>query len=159
MSTVPLFVQQLTALLDGETNNVTNLSNAAALLMQTQSDLNWVGFYVYTPADQLLHLGPFQGKVACTQIQPSKGVVGTAYAQDQLQLIPNVHEFAGHIACDAASQSELVVPIHVQETLVGVLDLDSPTLERFTTSDATAMQQFVQALEKHLDLTPQATLY
>ncbi|WP_179395237.1 GAF domain-containing protein [Lacticaseibacillus absianus] len=147
----PLIVAQVDALLDGEHNPITALANASALLYNTMPDLNWAGFYLYSPTNASLDLGPFQGQVACMHIQPGQGVVGTSFAQQQALRVPNVHEFAGHIACDAASNSEVVVPLTVGTTTVGVLDIDSPRLDRFSENDLKTLQAFAQALAKHLD--------
>ena len=108
-------------------------------------DINWAGFYLMDKGS--LMLGPFQGKVACIRIQIGKGVCGTAVAEDKTMLVPNVHEFPGHIACDCASNSEIVIPIHSNGLIVGVLDIDSPTLSRFTEDDKAGLEEFVKALE------------
>lgn len=121
------------------------LANVAALLNDYLADLNWVGFYLWRNGK--LHLGPFQGKVACTQIGYGKGVCGTSYALEKSLLVPNVHDFPGHIACDSASNSELVIPFYIQNRLVGVLDLDSPLLRRFTIDD----QRFLESLVRELN--------
>ena len=128
-----LLCQQLKALTADVPYIVSNLSNASALLYQTLPALNWAGFYLYR--DGLLVLGPFQGKTACTKIAMGKGVCGTAAATDKTQLVPDVHQFPGHIACDNASNSEIVIPIHKDGRLFGVLDLDSPVLNRFNRDD------------------------
>ena len=106
-----LLSQQLNALLTNETNFIANLSNASALLYQSLSDINWAGFYLYDETNDELHLGPFQGKVACMHIKNGSGVCGTALQQQKVLRVDNVHEFAGHIACDSASNSEIVVPL------------------------------------------------
>lgn len=141
-----LLAQQLVALAKGESLRLPVLANATALLMQAMPDVSWVGFYLADGSGQLV-LGPFQGKVACMRIDWGKGVCGTAAQLDQTQLVPDVHAFPGHIACDSASQSEVVVPIHQNGVVVGVLDLDSTSLARFTSADAAGLQQVVQALE------------
>jgi GAF domain-containing protein len=146
-----LLVAQLDALLFNESNFTANLANASALLMQTVPDLNWAGFYLYDEATDDLVLGPFQGKVACMHIKPGNGVVGTSFAAKESVLVPNVHEFPGHIACDDASNSELVIPLTTAEgTLLGVLDLDSPTLERFNADDQAVLEDFVATLVSHI---------
>ena len=125
--------EQLAALVHGVPHRIANLSNAAALLYNTLPDLNWAGFYLME--NGLLVLGPFQGKPACIEIQVGRGVCGTAAAEDRTQLVYDVHQFPGHIACDSASNSEIVVPIHGDGRIVGVLDIDSPNLHRFTQED------------------------
>ncbi|WP_125703057.1 GAF domain-containing protein [Lacticaseibacillus daqingensis] len=154
MSTLdPLIIAQVDALLTDEHNPITALANAAALLYNSMSDLNWAGFYLYSETTDSLDLGPFQGQVACMHIQPGRGVVGTSYRQNQALRVPNVHEFAGHIACDAASNSEVVIPLSVNGRVIGVLDIDSPLLDRFSESDLKTLQDFAQALTPHLDAT------
>ena len=143
-----LIAQQLDALVSGIPYEVANLANASALLWQEMPDLNWVGFYKMT--DGALVLGPFQGKPACIRIPVGKGVCGTAVAEDQIQLVYDVHQFPGHIACDCASNSEIVLPIHVNGTIWGVLDIDSPTVGRFTEEDRAGMQKIVAVLEQVL---------
>ena len=126
------------------------LSNVSALIMDTLTDLNWVGFYLADTRmqERSLLLGPFQGKVACVHIAFGKGVCGTAAAADEPQLVPNVHEFPGHIACDSASNSEIVVPIHKDGRVVGVLDIDSPLLNRFDEADREGLEAFVRIIEE-----------
>ena len=137
--------QQLAALTHGAPHKIANLSNAAALLYHTLPDLNWAGFYLME--NGLLVLGPFQGKPACIEIQVGRGVCGTAVAEDRTQLVDDVHQFPGHIACDGASNSEIVVPIHAGGQTVGVLDLDSPRVGRFTEEDRAGLEAFVRVLE------------
>ena len=141
----PLLCDQLAALTDGIPYEVANLANASALLWETLEGINWAGFYKMT--DGQLVLGPFQGKTACIVIPVGRGVCGTAVAEDATQLVPNVHEFPGHIACDCASNSEIVVPIHVNGEIWGVLDIDSPHFDRFSEDDRTGLEQFVKVLE------------
>lgn len=130
----PLLLKQATALIEGETDVIANMANLSALLWQALPDINWVGFYRRI-GDQLV-LGPFQGKPACVRIFWGKGVCGTAAAVGKPQLVPDVHAFPGHIACDAASRSELVIPLRAPDgTVAGVLDLDSPFPGRFTDED------------------------
>lgn len=117
MEDLQLLPTQLDALLTGETNTVANLANASALLMQTLPDLNWAGFYIFDEANNDLVLGPFQGKIACMHITPGKGVVGASFEQNSILVVPNVHEFPGHIACDSASNSEIGAPIFVNGRL------------------------------------------
>ena len=138
----------LASIVDGIPYTMTNLANASALLNEKLEGINWVGFY--TVKDGRLVLGPFQGKVACTIIPIGKGVCGTAAATDSTQLIPDVHKFPGHIACDSASNSEIVVPIHRKGALFGVLDIDSPLFDRFTEEDRSGLEEFVRILEKSL---------
>ena len=139
---------QLSALTDGIPYETANLANAAALLWQELPDINWAGFYKME--DGALILGPFQGKPACIRICVGKGVCGTAVAQDKTQHVYNVHEFPGHIACDSASNSEIVVPLHVRGKIWGVLDIDSPCIGRFTEDDKLGLERFAQILEKAL---------
>ena len=140
---------QLTALTQDIPYPISNLANAAALLWQELPDINWAGFYL-TEKD-LLYLGPFQGKPACIEIPFGKGVCGTAAAENATQLVPDVHAFPGHIACDSASNSEIVVPIRKDGTVWGVLDIDSPCIGRFTEEDKAGLQLFVAELEKMLE--------
>ena len=137
---------QLRALAEAEPWYVPLLSNASALLMDALPDLNWAGFYLLREGE--LVLGPFQGRVACIRIAPGRGVCGTALAEDRTQLVPDVHVFPGHIACDAASNSEIVVPIHSGGRVAAVLDIDSPTRGRFTEDDRDGLEAFVRALEQ-----------
>ena len=140
--------KQLDALLTGENNAIANFSNASALLNQFFDQINWVGFYLMEDGE--LVLGPFQGLPACVRIPVGKGVCGTAAQSLETIIVPDVHAFPGHIACDAASQSEIVVPIVKDGVLVGVLDIDSPIKERFSEQDATGLEQFVEVLVKHI---------
>ena len=140
-----LLCDQLTALTDGIPYEVANLANASALLWQTLEGINWAGFYKMT--DGQLVLGPFQGKPACIVIPVGQGVCGTAVAEDRTQLVPDVHKFPGHIACDGASNSEIVVPIHVNGEIWGVLDIDSPHFDRFSAEDQAGLERFVNVLE------------
>ena len=139
---------QLAALTEGIPYEIANLANAAALLWQEMPGINWAGFYKMT--DGALVLGPFQGKPACIRIPVGKGVCGTAVAEDQAQLVYDVHQFPGHIACDSASNSEIVLPIHVKGELWGVLDIDSPHIGRFTEADQEGLSEFVAILESRL---------
>ena len=135
---------QLSALVKGVPHPVANLANAAALLYHTLDGLNWAGFYLLE-GDTLV-LGPFQGRPACIEIPVGRGVCGTAVAEGKTQLVPDVHQFPGHIACDSASNSEIVVPIHVGSEIVGVLDLDSPHIGRFTEEDRAGLEEFARIL-------------
>ncbi len=125
---------------------MTNLANASALLFEKLEGINWAGFY--TIKDGRLVLGPFQGKVACTIIPIGKGVCGTAVAEDRTQVVPDVHKFPGHIACDSASNSEIVIPIHRHGEVFGVLDIDSPLLSRFDENDRKGLEAFARIIEK-----------
>ena len=140
--------QRLVALTDGVPYETANLANASALLWQYLPEINWVGFYKMT--DGLLVLGPFQGKTACVKIQVGRGVCGTAVAEDKVQLVYDVHDFPGHIACDSASNSEIVLPIHVNGVVWGVLDIDSPYVGRFTEEDREGLEKIVAILERVL---------
>ena len=141
--------QRLVALTDGVPYATANLANASALLWQHMADINWVGFYKMT--DGLLVLGPFQGKPACVKIAVGKGVCGTAVDEDKVQRVYDVHDFPGHIACDSASNSEIVLPIHVRGEIWGVLDIDSPFVGRFTEADQEGLTQIVSILERVLE--------
>ena len=139
---------QLAALTEGIPYETANLANAAALLWQEMPGINWAGFYKMT--DGALVLGPFQGKPACIRISVGKGVCGTAVAEDTVQLVYDVHQVPGHIACDSASNSEIVLPIHVKGEIWGVLDIDSPHIGRFTEEDRKGLSEFVAILEDRL---------
>lgn len=143
-----MLCKQLSALLEGVPYPVSNLANASALLWQALENINWAGFYLLQ--NDTLILGPFQGKPACTVIPVGKGVCGTAVAQRKTQLVADVHAFPGHIACDSASNSEIVVPIYKGAELYGVLDIDSPLLNRFTQEDRAGLEAFVKILEQSL---------
>jgi L-methionine (R)-S-oxide reductase len=136
--------QALQAVLTGETDLIANLANSAALLFWSLPAINWAGFYLLK--EEELVLGPFQGKIACIRIRLGQGVCGTAAEKRQTLVVPNVHEFPGHIACDSASNSEVVVPIIKDDLLVGVLDIDSPELARFDDADKAELEKFVQIL-------------
>ena len=138
----------LASIIEGIPYTMTNLANASALLSEKLDGINWVGFY--TIKDGKLVLGPFQGKVACTIIPMGKGVCGTAAEKDRTQVVPDVHKFAGHIACDSASNSEIVIPMHRSGTVFGVLDIDSPLFSRFDENDRIGLEEFVRILEKSL---------
>lgn len=146
-----LMNQQLDALLYEETNLIANLANASALVNSTYDDLNWAGFYLFNATTGELDLGPFQGKVACMHIKIGAGVVGTAFKDQQIHRVANVHEFPGHIACDSASNSEIVVPITKGDQQIGVLDIDSPSLDRFTADNELELAEFVKILVQHID--------
>lgn len=146
-----LLNKQLAEVIKDEPDFIANLSNAAALLFNHLDDINWAGFYLWNELDDQLVLGPFQGQVACTRIDNGKGVCGTAFSREEVQLVPNVHEFPGHIACDSASNSEIVVPLYAKGELIGVLDIDSPSLNRFTTEDQALVEEFAQVLGHYLN--------
>lgn len=142
-----LISKETEALTSDVNNLIANLSNVSALLNMELTDINWVGFYL-VEGDNLV-LGPFQGKPACVTIPIGRGVCGTAVSTDNIQLVKNVHEFAGHIACDSASNSELVLPIHdTSGRVVAVLDIDSPSLGRFNESDKEGIALLTPILEK-----------
>ena len=144
-----LLCRQLDALTDGVTERVSNLANAASLLYNTLENVNWAGFYLLRGG--ALVLGPFMGRPACVRIELGRGVCGTAAQRRETLLVPDVHRFPGHIACDAASRSEIVVPLTVGGALCGVLDIDSPVPERFTEDDRRGLERFARALERALE--------
>lgn len=139
-----LLLKQLKALIEDEDDFIANLSNSAALLNQFLDKINWVGFYLLK--DNELVLGPFQGLPACVRIEFGKGVCGTALKEEKTQRVPNVHEFPGHIACDAASRSELVIPMIKNNQVIGVLDIDSPIFDRFSELDQAYLEKFTHIL-------------
>ena len=139
----------LAALTEDIPYEIANLANASALLWQNLENINWAGFYMMR--DGALVLGPFQGKPACIRIEVGSGVCGTAVAERKTQLVPDVHAFPGHIACDSASRSEIVVPIWKSGEIYGVLDIDSPLAGRFTREDQAGLERFVKVLEKALE--------
>lgn len=136
--------EQLKSLLENETHPIPNLANASALLNLALTQINWVGFYLLKDGE--LVLGPFQGKPACIRIPVGKGVCGTAVAQAKSQLVPDVHAFPGHIACDSESNSEIVIPIIANNRIVGVLDIDSPVYNRFDQTDLKGLEEVAQIL-------------
>ena len=141
-----LLCEQLEALASSSRNYIPLLSNTSALLNDSLKDINWVGFYLVK--DNNLLLGPFQGKVACVNIEKGKGVCGTAYEKDETIVVDDVHKFAGHIACDSDSNSEIVIPIHSDNEVIGVLDIDSPIFSRFTEEDRSGLEAFVSVIKK-----------
>ncbi|MGC4043308.1 MAG: GAF domain-containing protein [Armatimonas sp.] len=141
--------EHLAAILHGERDGLANSANTAALLYQVLPDLNWAGFYFLRGGE--LVLGPFQGKVACIRIALGRGVCGSAAQQKETLVVPDVHAFPGHIACDAASRSEIVVPLLRNGQVIGVLDLDSPQLARFDQQDAEGLGKAVELLLSHSD--------
>jgi GAF domain-containing protein len=139
------------ALMAGETSFLATLSNTSALLFERLADVNWAGFYLLE-GDTLV-LAPFQGKIACVRIPVGRGVCGTAVSQSRVQRVEDVHAFAGHIACDAASNSEIVFPLVVNGKIIGVLDIDSPAYSRFTSDDEQGLGELVDHLEQLLAAT------
>ena len=140
-----LFLQQAHELVKDEKNVVANMANISAFLNEILPNINWVGFYLLE--DKELVLGPFQGKVACTRIPLGKGVCGVAAMRNEVLRVDNVHEFQGHIACDFASRSEIVIPIVVNYQVIGVLDIDSPSFNRFTKKDEQILKEAVHIIE------------
>lgn len=140
--------QQLSAVVEDVPHPIANLANAAALLWDTLPEINWAGFYLLE--GEKLILGPFQGKVACVEIAIGKGVCGTAVAESATQLVPDVHAFPGHIACDSASNSEIVIPLRKNGDIIGVLDIDSPIFNRFSETDKVGLEKFAEILQAHL---------
>ena len=145
---------QLDALVRDVPHPVADYANASALLFETMEDINWAGFYFLE--GETLVLGPFQGKTACIEIPVGRGVCGTAAARNETQLVYDVHQFPGHIACDSASNSEIVVPLRRNGRVVGVLDLDSPVKNRFTETDRAGLEAFAALLETRDFLPPLA---
>jgi len=141
-----LLCAQLEGIAETDGHYVPLLANAAALIWQSMDDLNWAGFYLMRGGR--LVLGPFQGRIACIHIPVGKGVCGTAVQQDATQRVPDVHAFPGHIACDSASQSEIVVPLRQNGQVVGVMDIDSPIPDRFSEDDQKGLEAFARTLEK-----------
>jgi len=138
---------QLQALIEDVPHRIANMANASALIFDTLEDLNWAGFYLME--NGILVLGPFQGKTACIEIRVGKGVCGTAVERDEIMLVEDVHQFPGHIACDSASNSEIVLPIHANGEIIGVLDIDSPSLARFDEEDREGLAEFVRIFEEN----------
>ena len=146
-----LLLEQADALTDGVSHPIANLANLAALLWQGLDDINWCGFYLMNGG--ALMLGPFCGLPACIRIPLGRGVCGTAAARDSVQLVPDVHAFPGHIACDSASNSEIVLPIHAEGRVIGVLDIDSPTVGRFCETDRESLLKVVDLIEARCDFS------
>ncbi len=147
------FLKQLKSLLEDERDWLANLANTASLIYNLVPKLNWVGFYLMDSEEEMV-LGPFQGQPACVRIKVGSGVCGTAVSERKTQLVENVHEFNGHIACDPASKSELVIPLEIEGTIVGVLDLDSPAEARFNKEDKDYLEKAVKILIEETDFTP-----
>lgn len=139
-------VKQTESLITGEPNIIANMANISALLFTSLDDVNWAGFYLIDSPSELV-LGPFQGNPACIRIPVGKGVCGTAAATAQTQLVEDVHAFAGHIACDAASNSEIVIPVHKNGEVFAVLDIDSPSIARFDADDQQGLEALVACFE------------
>lgn len=148
LSDYQLLTQQALAIISGEKDLTANLANISALLNMNLDNINWVGFYLLK--DNQLVLGPFQGKVACVRIELDKGVCGKAFTTNTTQRIADVHQFPGHIACDAASQSEIVVPINFNGNTVAVLDIDSPITDRFNAIDEQGLTELVAQIQSEL---------
>ena len=146
MTDYKILLKQAAEIIEGEPWCIAALSNISSLIMTSLKDLNWAGFYLVR--NGVLTVGPFQGKPACIHIQPGKGVCGTALLKDETMLVPDVHAFSGHIACDSASNSEIVVPIHSNGRVVAVLDIDSPLLNRFSEADKAGLGQLARLLEE-----------
>ena len=151
MPNYELMAKQIAALAEIDADLIPVLSNASAVLNEGLDRINWVGFYLMDRGSLLV--GPFQGKSACVRIEVGKGVCGTAVAQDKIQRVEDVHAFPGHIACDSASRSEIVLPIHSNGKIVGVLDIDSPELNRFDDSDEQGLALVVDAIERVTDFS------
>ena len=146
MTDYNLITEQIKSFAEDEKWFVPVMANASALIYDNMEDLNWAGFYIMR--DGALVLGPFQGKIACINIPVGKGVCGTTVEKNETLLVEDVHQFPGHIACDSASNSEIVVPIHKDGKVVAVLDIDSPKLSRFTKEDKIGLEKFVNAIEQ-----------
>ena len=144
-----LISKQLASLIEDEKNLIAILSNTSALLNDTIDQINWVGFYLIENSE--LILGPFQGHPACVHIAIGKGVCGTAVSSGETQRVIDVHQFPGHIACDASSQSEIVIPLHQNGKIIGVLDIDAPIKNRFSQDDQEGLESIVKTLEKQLN--------
>ena len=151
MPNYELMAKQIESLSEIDADLIPVLSNASAVLNEGLDRINWVGFYLMDRGSLLV--GPFQGKSACVRIEVGKGVCGTAVAQDKIQRVEDVHAFPGHIACDSASRSEIVLPIHSNGKIVGVLDIDSPELNRFDDSDEQGLALVVEAIERVTDFS------
>lgn len=143
-----ILAAQLKELAEIDRNYISVMANASALLMDTMDQINWAGFYLVM--DGMLKVGPFQGKPACVLISRGKGVCGTAWEKDETIVVPDVHAFPGHIACDSASRSEIVLPLHHMGQVVAVLDIDSPLKERFSDADREGLRLLVQILEERI---------
>ena len=149
MTDYDLIIKQMSALAEELPDQVPVMANLSSILFYSMEDVSWAGFYTVR-GDELV-LGPFQGKVACVRIKNGKGVCGTAWAEDRTQLVPDVHAFPGHIACDSSSNSEIVIPVYKSGELFGVLDIDSPEFCRFSKADEEGLNEFVKVLEGALN--------
>jgi GAF domain-containing protein len=141
---------QINALVHGETNPIANMANVAAALFHSFPNFSWVGFYLYDTHSDELVLGPFQGKVACTRIGKGKGVCGTSFQRNETVIVPDVEQFPGHIYCDGGTKSEIVVPIMLQHTVIGVLDVDSYELGSFDETDKKYLEQLVNSISNKI---------
>ena len=150
MTDYEILDQQAREIISADPWYVPALSNLSALLMDSLPDLNWAGFYLLR--NRTLVVGPFQGKPACVHIPVGKGVCGTAIAEDRTVVVPDVHQFPGHIACDSASNAEIVIPIHRDGQIIGVLDIDSPVPDRFSSEDQEGLEAFVRVIEEKVEL-------
>lgn len=148
MSDYDLMCRQAAELARDSAWDITLYANISALIYESLSDLNWAGFYLIRDGE--LQLGPFQGRTACTQIPIGKGVCGTAVKEQRTIRVANVHYFPGHIACDSASESEIVIPIYKDGDIIGVLDIDSPVRNRFTADDELGLQSIINTIEKYI---------
>lgn len=146
MTDYDIIKKQMLALSEDSNHFIPLMSNVSAILFSELDDVNWAGFYLVM--DGALILGPFQGKVACVRIEKGRGVCGTAWDSDSVQVVPDVHAFPGHIACDSASRSEIVIPVHREGEVVGVLDIDSPVKDRFSENDRAGLETLVKEMEK-----------
>ncbi|MDO5359857.1 MAG: GAF domain-containing protein [Jeotgalicoccus sp.] len=142
--------KMLKSLIEDETDRIANLSNASSLLNYFLKDINWVGFYLYEESSNELVLGPFQGLPACVRIENGKGVCGTAFRGNDIFIVDDVNEFPGHIACDANSKSEIVVPLYKDGKGIGVLDIDAPIYDRFTEEDRIGLKAFADTLINYI---------
>lgn len=140
-----LLIKQAKAIVEDERDFIANMANISALLFYSMENINWAGFYLLKEKDELV-LGPFQGKPACVRIKVGSGVCGTAVAQKKTLIVPDVHKFPGHIACDSASNSEIVVPMMKDHRILGVLDIDSPKFDRFSQVDQQGLEKIVNLL-------------
>ncbi len=145
-----LLYKQAQAMLQDERDAIANMANLSALLFYSMEKVNWVGFYLLKDPEELV-LGPFQGKPACVRIKVGHGVCGSAVAQKKTLIVPDVHQFPGHIACDSASNSEIVVPLISKSRVLGVLDIDSPEFNRFNEHDRKGLEPLIELLLKHSD--------
>ncbi len=152
MTDYKMLVKMIESLAEESSDPIPLFANVSALLFGAMDDVNWAGFYIVR--DGVLLLGPFQGKVACVKIAKGRGVCGRAWEENRTMIVPDVHRFPGHIACDAESRSEIVVPIHTGGKVAAVLDIDSPGPGRFTSDDAEGMEYLVSAIERITEITP-----